>query len=157
MPAARKRVADHRVATVIETIELRSALEIEAAGLAAERRDAAQASAILEAADLIDALILKGEPTSGADRALHLVIADASRNPTFRELLETLGSRLIPREALRVQGAAPTPPDYLRKIQKEHRCIAEAIVARDAAAARNAMRRHLIGSRNRYRHGAGLD
>lgn len=157
MHAARKRADDRCMAAVIETIELRSALEVEAAGLAAERRDAAQAAAILDAADLMDALILRGGPTSGADRALHLAIADASSNPTFRELLETLGPRLIPREALRVQGDGPTPPDYLREIQKEHRCIADAIVAGDAAAARDAMRRHLIGSRDRYRRGSGLD
>ena len=48
-------------------------------------------------------------------------------------------------------GAVAIAPDYLRRIQDEHRDIMEAISAGDASAAREAMRLHLKGSQDRYR------
>lgn len=146
-----KSIDPKKLSAVIEVLELRSALEIEAAGLAAERRSPAQAEAILEAVDVIDGLIARGESTADADRVLHLTIADATSNPRFRELLEMFGANLIPRRALRETAEGLTPQEYLRQIQEEHRVIAGAIVERDAASAREAMRMHLLGSRDRYR------
>ncbi|WP_372338718.1 FadR/GntR family transcriptional regulator [Mangrovibrevibacter kandeliae] len=140
-----------RISSVIELLELRAAVEIEAAGLASQRRSPAQEEAVIEGCEAIERLIETGEATTDADFALHLTIADATNNLRFREFLEMLGTRLIPRRALQDGHRETTPPDYLQQIQNEHRMIAEAISTRDETAARDAMRQHLKGSQSRYR------
>jgi GntR family transcriptional regulator, transcriptional repressor for pyruvate dehydrogenase complex len=140
-----------RISSIIEVLELRAAVEMESAALAAVRRSPAQEEAILEACDDIDKLIANGKPTTTADFALHLAIADATNNPRFREFLEMMGRKVIPRSSLRDGDAERASALYLEQIQAEHRRIADAISLRDSDAARDAMRTHLIGSQQRYR------
>ena len=144
-------VDPNRVSTVIELLELRAAVEIEAVGLACLRRSPAQEEAIIERCDDIEAMIDSQGSTTDADFALHLAIADATNNPRFREFLEIMGGRLIPRRALQTGGREDVAKDYLRQIQLEHRTIAEAISQRGEDRAREAMRAHLKGSQDRYR------
>ena len=140
-----------RISSMIEILELRTAIEIEAAGLAAARRSPAQEEAIFERCQDIDQLITEGRPTTEADFAFHLAIADATNNPRFREFLEMMGQRVIPRTVLQGDHAERTPSSYLGQLQAEHKAIAEAISARDEQAAREAVRTHLKGSHERYR------
>lgn len=141
-----------RISSIIEALELRAAVEIEAAGLAAIRRSPAQEEAIRERYDDIAAQIAAGQPTVAADFAFHLAIADATNNPRFREFLEVMGRNAIPRALLRSSSGERTPADYLKQIQAEHKQIVDAISARDAGAAREAVRTHLQGSLQRYRN-----
>lgn len=141
-----------RISSIIEMLELRAAVEIEAAGLAAARRSPAQEEAIFERYDDLGALMAEGKPTTAADFAFHLAIADATNNPRFREFLEMMGRHVIPRASLQDSGAERTPSDYLRQIQAEHKRIADAIAARDEEGAREAVRTHLKGSQQRYRN-----
>jgi len=140
-----------RISSIIEALELRTAVEIEAAGLAAVRRSPAQEEAIHERYDDIAALVAAGQPTMAADFAFHLAIADATNNPRFREFLEVMGRNAIPRASLQSGDAEHTPGDYLRQIQAEHKHLANAISARDPEAAREGIRTHLQGSLMRYR------
>ncbi|MCC5973437.1 MAG: FadR family transcriptional regulator [Rubellimicrobium sp.] len=150
-----------RLSQVIEFLELRIAIEVEAASLAATRRSPAQAEAVRECWQAIERAMTWGKPSVDADFKFHLAIADATNNPHFRRLLENMGLDAIPRAAMssddgqtkiRDIGSAPAAPaDYLRKIQDEHLSIADAVAAGDAAGARAAMRLHLEGSRDRYR------
>ncbi|WP_435104453.1 FadR/GntR family transcriptional regulator [Arhodomonas sp. AD133] len=140
-----------RLSAIIETLELRAAVEIEAAGLAAERRSPAQEEAIFERLDDMRELINDGRSTTEADLAFHLFIADATNNPRFREFLELLGRGMIPRARLQSGAGNAAPADYIEQIHDEHRRIAEAISARDSEGAREAMRVHLKGSQQRYR------
>lgn len=140
-----------RISSIIEMLELRAAVEIEAAGLAAVRRSPAQEEAIFERYDDLGALMAEGKPTTAADFALHLAIAEATNNPRFREFLEMMGRHVIPRASLQEGRDERTPADYLKQIQAEHKRIADAISARDEDGAREAMRTHLKGSQQRYR------
>ncbi len=140
-----------RISSMIEALELRTAVEIEAAALAAVRHSPAQEEAIRERYDDIEAQIGAGQPTMAADLAFHLAIADATNNPRFREFLEVMGRNAIPRASLQEGNAEETPGDYLKQIQAEHRLIADAISARDPEAAREGLRTHLQGSLQRYR------
>jgi DNA-binding FadR family transcriptional regulator len=140
-----------RISSMIEALELRTAVEIEAAALAAVRRSPAQEEAIHERYDDLAAQIAAGQPTMEADFAFHLAIADATNNPRFREFLEVMGRNAIPRASLQSGDAEHTPGDYLKQIQAEHRHIADAISARDPEAAREGIRTHLQGSLVRYR------
>ena len=102
-PAAERRPFDNvdlaRVSSLIEMLELRTAVEGDAAGLAAVRRSPAQEEKIIEAFDAFRSSAAKGSPTAEADFAFHLAIANAANNPRFSEFLEVLGATLIPRRA----------------------------------------------------------
>lgn len=131
-----------RVSSILETLELRAAVESEAAGLAALRRSPAQEEAILAAHQQVVELVARGERSVDADFAFHLAIAEATNNPRFSELLTFLGSKAIP-EITR-QGNLDT-------ILAEHQAIVVAISVGDEDGAKAAMRAHNRASQSRYR------
>ena len=140
------------IGEVVNVMELRIGLEIEAAGFAAERADAPLRNRIAAALRAIDAAIKRGDAAIDEDFAFHLAIARASRNPYFTRLLEFLGRFLIPRQSVRIGLKRPDDlKGYLERIQAEHRQIFAAIEMGNSDAARKAMRRHLMNSRQRYR------
>ena len=140
-----------RVSSVIELLELRTAIEVEAAGLAALRRSPAQDEFIIERHSAVRASLEASLPTSEADLALHLAIADASNNPRFREFLDMIGRNLIPRSALQQDLPEKDHEAYIILLDHEHDRIVTAISAGDEEGAREAMRSHLRGSQSRYR------
>ncbi|SMF21250.1 DNA-binding transcriptional regulator, FadR family [Xaviernesmea oryzae] len=146
-----RSVDSNRVSSIIEMLEVRAAIEIEAAGLAASRSSPAQQELIFECLDTMNRQIAAGSSTVESDRAFHLAIADSTNNPRFRELLEAIGQQMIPRSLLQEEDVDISPPDYLSQIQSEHSLIARAIADGDDSAARDAMRTHLKGSQQRYR------
>jgi DNA-binding FadR family transcriptional regulator len=136
---------------VIEVMELRTGIEVEAAGLAAERASAADLDRIADAYAAIGAAIGRGDAAVDQDFAFHCRIAEATGNPQFARFLDYLGRFIIPRQTIRVTiGTAAERRAYLERIQREHRDILAAIRARATAKARAAMRRHLANSRARY-------
>jgi GntR family transcriptional repressor for pyruvate dehydrogenase complex len=141
-----------RVSSMIELLELRTAVEVESAGLGAVRRSPAQEEVILDRHYAIRALLEARQPTSEADFALHLAIADATNNPRFREFLTMVGRNLIPRAALRGEDPEADQAAYINLLLDEHQAIVDAISQGDEEAARQAMRRHLRGSQLRYRN-----
>nr|WP_084683267.1 FadR/GntR family transcriptional regulator [Neorhizobium vignae] len=151
LQAGFRTVDANRVSSIIEMLEVRAAIEIEAAGLAAVRSSPAQQELIFECLETIKRQIAAGAATVESDRAFHLAIADATNNPRFRELLEAIGKQMIPRSLLQEGEAEISPPEYLAQIQDEHARIAGAITDGDDSAAREAMRMHLKGSQQRYR------
>jgi DNA-binding FadR family transcriptional regulator len=140
-----------RVSSVIELLELRTAVEVEAAGLAALRRSPAQEETIFERHHAVRDCLDAGVPTSEADFALHLAIAEATNNARFREFLSMIGPRIIPRAAIRDGEHEADQANYIMLIDDEHQQIVAAISAGDEDGARAAMRRHLRGSQERYR------
>lgn len=143
-------VDTERLSSIIEALELRAAVEIEAAGLAAERRSPAQMAKILEALQNMASAVAAGDSAEQADFDFHAAIADATNNANFGEFLTFLGRRTIPRSRLQEAGMAATAPGYMQKIHAEHQAIADAIANRSALDAREAMRLHLKGSQERY-------
>jgi DNA-binding FadR family transcriptional regulator len=140
------------IADVLEVMELRLAIEIEAAALAAERMTPERLLPIGRALRAIEAAISRGEGAVNEDFAFHRAIAEATGNPRFGELLEYLGRHVIPRQSVRVAVSTPQAQrQYLEDIQKEHGRIHAAIRDREPAEARKAMRTHLRRSLQRYR------
>jgi GntR family transcriptional repressor for pyruvate dehydrogenase complex len=137
------------LADALHIMELRTAVETEAAGLAAERATKTQRRAIHTALTAIDAAIDRGEPAVNEDFAFHAVITNATHNPQFRKLLDFLGCFIIPRASVRIR--ALNLRTYLLTFQQEHRAIVDAIDARSVEQAQAAMRAHLINSSQRYR------
>jgi GntR family transcriptional repressor for pyruvate dehydrogenase complex len=137
---------------VIQVLELRLALEVEAAGLAAERRDEGGLVAIRAAERAFEAALAAGDDAAEADYALHRAIFAATANPHFLRFLEVLGRHAIPRRALGlVERGEAERRAYLTQVAREHRAVAAAIEAGDPPAARAAMRAHLEAARERYR------
>ncbi len=143
---------------VIEVMELRTGIEIEAAGLAAERASPARLARISDAYEAVDRAIGRGDAGVDQDFAFHRSIAEATENPQFVSFLEYLGRFIIPRQTIRIAVDRPAERRaYLAKIQEEHRDILDAVRAKAAQAARAAMRRHLLNSRKRYQSLAELE
>ncbi len=143
-------VAATSISEVIEELELRSAVEIEAAGLAAQRASPGQEAEILAHFRRLADLVHEGAETAEADFAFHVAIARATNNRRFEGFLSQLGRRTIPRERLR-EAIGRAMPDREAELLAEHRDVAEAIGQHNPAAAREAMRAHLLGSLERYR------
>jgi GntR family transcriptional regulator, transcriptional repressor for pyruvate dehydrogenase complex len=138
------------VEEVLEALELRIAIESEAAALAARRRTPEEMRRIAEAAEAMDRAITAGESTVDLDIAFHRAIAQATGNRHFLGLFNYLGEVLVPRARVPThQYDATTLQEYLRRISGEHHQIVAAIAAGDSDAARAALRMHLGGSRDR--------
>jgi GntR family transcriptional regulator, transcriptional repressor for pyruvate dehydrogenase complex len=141
----------HSLREVLDVMELRTGMEVEAAGLAAERGTPAQIRKIEDAYAAIDRAIAGGRSAVDEDFAFHCSIASATGNPQFLRFLDYLGRHIIPRQSIRVSSSRTTDTvAYLRTIQKEHRDILEAIRSSASNQARACMRRHLLKSRTRY-------
>lgn len=137
---------------ILEVAELRTGVEIEAAGLAAERASSAALKRIEDAFREVEKAIARGEDAVDQDFAFHCSIAEATGNSQFRRFLDFLGRFIIPRQMIRAEAVAgENRPAYLRRIQKEHADIRDAIRAHKVAEARAAMRKHLLNSRKRYK------
>lgn len=135
---------------VLEALEIRAAVEMEAASLAARRRNIADLKAI-EATLVMQEGAADAAEASAADFAFHRAVAAATGNPRFVLFLDELGLAAIPRR--RLGAVAPTAEqdlEYVALLLAEHRAIARAIEQGDAAFARDAMRQHLSGSARRY-------
>jgi DNA-binding FadR family transcriptional regulator len=137
---------------ILAVMELRLGVEIESAGLAAERATKAQVRTILGALSSIEDASAAGRSAVDEDLAFHRAIAEATGNPEFARFLQFIGRHLIPRRTVtglpeRMGGREA----YLALIQEEHRRIYEAIRDGQPGAAREAMRRHLTRSLERYR------
>ena len=137
---------------VLEVMELRTGIEIEAAGLAAERATPADTAQDRRRLCGDRAAIARGEAAVDEDFAFHCRIAEATGNPQFLRFLDYLGRFIIPRQTIRVAtGSTRERQAYLERIQSEHRDILQAIRPTRSPKARAAMRRHLLNSRKRYR------
>ena len=141
-----------KISEMLEELELRAAVEMEAAILASHRGSPAQVALIIEKFNDFEELARQGKVTTEADFDFHLAIAKATNNPRFEAFLQALGRHTIPRENLKgVLEDDKSLPNRDRSLSMEHRAIADAIAARDPVVARDAMRAHLDGSAERYR------
>ncbi len=136
-------------------LELRIGIEVEAAGLAAQRRTVADLKKLSRALLEFEKAVVQGRDAIDSDYAFHHAIASATHNAHFSGLMNTLGSALIPRSrATQTDYTLPEVQAYLERINAEHRDIYRALELGDADAARAAMRIHLSNSLERRRRAA---
>src|ERR1700761_6953793 len=93
--------------SVLDILELRMAVESEAAAIASERATAPQIKAIGEALRVFSRAISGGERAIKEDFAFHQAIATATQNSRFVEFLDFLGARFIPRKSFLSFKASP--------------------------------------------------
>ena len=146
------------IGQVLDVMELRLCVEVEAAGIAAERRSKADIARMERINRAMGREIAKGEPAVDLDFDLHAAIGAATGNLYFLSFLDFIGRIIIPRRTVlidehRLSDRGP----YLAGIHREHETIIAAIADGDSAAAQRAMRAHLIQGRERYRRLVGDD
>jgi DNA-binding FadR family transcriptional regulator len=148
------RLADiSDIAGMLRSLEVRSALEGQAAALAARRRSAEQLAAITDALTALRAAFDGGDIPARADFAFHRAVADASGNALFADLLEALHAPIEHAMTVALGITRTGSRERARRVVEEHEAIAEAIASGDAEAAGLAMRYHLHRSRLRVTDG----
>lgn len=136
---------------VLEILELRVGVEIEAAGLAAHRKTKATLAAIRTIFDRTTDLDAFAQRPRELDFEFHMAIARATGNSYMPRFMAFIGPAIIPRSHLLHASAPEITREYLGKMIDEHRRILDAIESGDVVQAREAMRVHLAGSLDRYR------
>ncbi len=132
-------------------LEVRRLLEVEIAGLAAERRTADDLEEMEE--------ILREAPKIRDDRdhfarsdvAFHAALARATHNELFSLLLDSVAEIMI-----KVRQMAFDVPGTPARALKHHRAIFEQVKAGDPEGAREAMREHLIEVEDTMRQALAL-
>lgn len=136
--------------------EFRLTLEPEAAAAAAGRHDAKGLAEIAAALDLMRDATARQRHREDADFAFHTAIAQASDNQYFATAMEALKDHIA--VGMHFHGASlQVTSDGLENVFREHKAIYEAIRDRDADRARELMRTHLTGSRDRLFEGRRLE
>ena len=128
--------------------ELRAEVEAGAAALAAERRTDAQMARIRRALDGMMDAIRAGEDGVAADAEFHRAIAEAANNPYYRDLMVFLAIGVTQSIAAARRNSAVVDA-WTPAAQAEHERVCTAIEARDAEAARTAVRAHLDNAARR--------
>jgi DNA-binding FadR family transcriptional regulator len=140
-----------KLSSIIEVLELRAAVESEAAALAAVRASPGELAKIAESHHAVAEAVARGDPAQEQDFAFHLTIAEATHNQHFVEFFRFLGARTIPRaQAVRGPANVQAAEGFLQLIRAEHTAIVDAIAGRRPDEARTAMTAHLKGSQERY-------
>lgn len=137
---------------VLSILELRISLEVESAGLAAMRRTPEQLAAMRAFLDSLQQSAALSSEAAVSDFQFHLQIAEATGNRYFTDIMNHLGTAIIPRSRLNsARLAHDDQPHYQQRLGREHEQIYDAIARQDAESARAAMRLHLTNSRERLR------
>lgn len=121
-----------------ELFEVRRVLEVEMAGLAAERRTEADIDRMRAAIDAMDAGIDSADRYIAGDLEFHQAVVAATGNRIARSMMEAI--RDVLRRALHSVYRIPGSP---QKSLQQHREILEAVVAGRPDVARELVREHI--------------
>ncbi len=138
--------SDHQAVDefLVHLLELRRIIEVEAAGLAAER---ATSDHIAAMGTLIDEMVGVGDDVAAfarLDVRFHDAILAATGNRPLRSLLRSIEPALLTARTV----SLTTRGEGVKRSIKEHRAIFEAINARSVPRARRAMSSHLSWTAN---------
>jgi len=118
--------------------EVRAMIEIEVAGLAAERRTYAEVADLRSLHEHMGDLLKRDEAITEVDVEFHRALARMTHNPLHLIMLDSIKDIL-----LEIRREAWALRDEARKAHALHGAVLEAVAAQDVPAAREAMQRHL--------------
>lgn len=118
--------------------EVRAAIEIAVAGLAAERATDDEVRELADASKRFYEVMDDIEAVSDADVEFHRTLARLTHNDLFLIMLDSVGDVL-----LKIRRATLGIPDDAATGHRHHEAIVESVRQHDPTAAREAMRRHL--------------
>ncbi|MFF2508233.1 FadR/GntR family transcriptional regulator [Streptomyces sp. NPDC058067] len=129
-------------AKVLQIVEVRRAMEAEAAHLAATRATPADVARMRAALTAIDTAVAAGGDGVEEDLAFHRSIAESTGNPVLVSTVRYLGE--VSRGGIRVTRANEARRgDFFEAVRKEHHAILAAIEDGDPETARSAAHRHM--------------
>lgn len=124
-------------------LEVRKALEIEAADLAAQRRDRDDLNSLRKLVEAMEKDLPEARNSENIDLDFHLALAKASKNPLLDRLMNTVQE--IISQTLHVTRALWLHSNNnTQRLYEEHKEIYLAIAAKDNDTARHLMYEHLI-------------
>ncbi|MFF3495509.1 FadR/GntR family transcriptional regulator [Streptomyces sp. NPDC002795] len=130
------------LAKVLQIVEVRRAMEAEAAHLAATRAQPADIVRMRAALAAIDTAVAAGGDGTDEDLAFHRSIAESTGNPVLVSTVHYLGE--VSRGGIRVTRANEARrDDFFEAVRQEHQAILTAVESADPKAARTAARRHM--------------
>lgn len=132
-----------------EVIRARWMIEGECAALAARHGSAAQLRAIRQAHAGLQREAKRHHNPLGADRSFHVRVAEATGNSALVLVVQTLWDQRVG-PLYRALETKLEYPAMAADTLREHSAVLRAILARDAPAARAAMRRHMDMTKKRY-------
>jgi DNA-binding FadR family transcriptional regulator len=118
-------------------LEMRLALEPEAAGLAAFRRSEEQLERLYDCVGKMDGAEQSAADFVNSDLQFHIAIADASGNPFMRSISTLIEVALV--TTFTISSPIPNPERHGQSVAR-HKAIVDAINVRDVQSAKAAMR-----------------
>ena len=139
----------HQAANIYE---VRRLIEVQAARLAAMRRDDADIVKLWEAYNRTVDHVRNGQRVHEADMELHASIAQSTKNPFFSELMHVLISAYMEIFDLvwEKRGTDDEENNLFEYFLNQHRLIVQAIADQDQESAAFYMAQHVDDSRKRY-------
>ncbi len=133
-------VADISIKDINEVYEIRTALDVLAAGLAAERINEEELEVMQRLLVEIGQCIDEGniEKIVKIDTDFHDILYQASRNERLVNIISNLREQITS-----LRGRSMMYPGRLAKTLEEHRAIVDSIAERDAEKAQRAVRIHM--------------
>jgi GntR family transcriptional repressor for pyruvate dehydrogenase complex len=132
--------------------EVRESLELRTTELAAERATDEQLAHLAVLCDRMAGVLEDADAASAADVDFHRAIAEATANPLFLVLVDSLGEVM-----LHIRRATLDDPRRGETAVAAHRRIAQALIARDLPGAVAAMKDHLSDSRDAFAQRGGAE
>ncbi|MEC5199464.1 GntR family transcriptional repressor for pyruvate dehydrogenase complex [Arthrobacter sp. PL16] len=134
----------------LDLLDFRIGIEVETAGLAAQRRSTTQLTAIRTALDAFEHANHKPSAAVTTDFDFHRSIAVAANNRLYLDLLQSLGPTMISMPQTRLlQADQEAQATHFRRVVDEHQAIHDAIERQDPQGSAAAMRTHLSRTRAR--------
>ena len=143
------------IADIQRCYEFRLTIEVDAAGLAAQRRNQGILDEMEQALDLLSDATGSRLHREDADFTFHLAIARASNNQYYAATLKALRDHIYVGMKMHGDALMSDGASALENVLEEHRGIYQAIADRDPDRARAVMRQHVSHSRERL-FGAGV-
>ncbi|WP_017726299.1 FadR/GntR family transcriptional regulator [Halalkalibacterium ligniniphilum] len=135
--------------TIVELIELRQAIEGDAAYYAASRITEEQKEHLRAVFEKLVAVEKQGQIAVEEDYQFHLAIIEAANNPLMRDVMNLISDNMI-RVLTKNREASRKNELFIADVVAEHRKIYEAIINGKPDEARKAMWQHFQGVKQRH-------
>lgn len=133
---------DAEVATLLELIEVRELVEVQAVRLATARASDAELHDLQKVVDATRDLVASGELAIAEDIEFHSKLVKAAHNHVLSRMYQAVADLLV-----EVRKAGLSFPEEAARVAQQHQAILDGLRSRDAEGAAQAVVAHLRGVR----------
>ncbi len=128
--------------SIINLLELRKGIEIEAVSLAAKRCTKKDLAVLQEKLELLEKAVEKGEVAAKEDHDFHVTLSSITKNDLYITVMTAISS-VMQNTLEKTRAETLNKPGGPPRVLSEHKAIVHAIKNNDDEKARKAMRLHL--------------